>query len=238
MIGYIKLYRQIQECWLWNDGEKFDKRSAWIDLLLLANHEDKKVFFEGKLIVVKRGQFITSIQKLGERWKWDRKKVMKFLDVLESDSMLSQKRTTHGTTITIVNWDNFQVEGTTKRTTTTTTDGQRLPQPMDTNKNDKEYIKNDKNNKYADDDCLNNAIKDFIEHRRKLRKPMTDKAIELFIQRLNKFETSVDGQIRLINIAIERGWQTVYPAEDEKIPERKNNDKLKALEEYYMNGGE
>lgn len=238
MIGYIKLYRQIQDCWLWNDGEKFDKRSAWIDLLLLANHEDKKVFFEGKLIVVKRGQFITSIQKLGERWKWDRKKVMKFLDVLESDSMLSQKRTTHGTTITIVNWDNFQVEGTTKRTTTTTTDGQRLPQPMDTNKNDKEYIKNDKNNKYADDDCLNNAIKDFIEHRRKLRKPMTDKAIELFIQRLNKFETSVDGQIRLINIAIERGWQTVYPAEDEKIPERKNNDKLKALEEYYMNGGE
>ena len=238
MIGYIKLYRQIQECWLWNDGEKFDKRSAWVDLLLLANHEDKKVFFDGKLIVVKRGQFITSIQKLGERWKWDRKKVMKFLDVLESDSMLSQKRTTHGTTITIVNWDNFQVEGTTKRTTTTTTDGQRLPQPMDTNKNNKEYIKNDKNNKYADDDRLNNAIKDFIEHRRKLRKPMTDKAIELFIQRLNKFETSVDGQIRLINIAIERGWQTVYPAEDEKIPERKNNDKLKALEEYYMNGGE
>lgn len=238
MIGYIKLYRQIQECWLWNDGEKFDKRSAWVDLLLLANHEDKKVFFEGKLIVVKRGQFITSIQKLSERWKWDRKKVMKFLDVLESDSMLSQKRTTHGTTITIVNWDNFQVEGTTKRTTTTTTDGQRLPQPMDTNKNNKEYIKNDKNNKYADDDRLNNAIKDFIEHRRKLRKPMTDKAVELFIQRLNKFETSVDGQIRLINIAIERGWQTVYPTEDEKMPERKNNDKLKALEEYYMNGGE
>ena len=135
--GYIKLHRKIQECWIW---ERDDYLKAWIDLLLMANHTSKKIMFDGKLTVVEKGQFVTSILKLGVRWKWDRKKVTRFLDVLESDGMITKTTTTHGTTISIVNWDKFQVEGT--------TDGQplpqRLPQPLPTNKNDKN-VKNDKN---------------------------------------------------------------------------------------------
>ena len=59
-IGWIKLHRKIQECFIWGDeeDEPFDRRSAWIDLLLLANHADKRTVFDGKAITVKKGQKI------------------------------------------------------------------------------------------------------------------------------------------------------------------------------------
>lgn len=141
--GWIKVSRKIQDHYLWDDSEPFDKRSAWIDLLLSVNHADKKILFEGKIKIIHAGEILTSIAKLSEKWKWDRKKTRAFLNLLESDGMIRVFRTTHGTTITIENWGKYQVEGTTDGTTTTPTMGQPLPQPLPINKN----VKNDKNDK-------------------------------------------------------------------------------------------
>lgn len=66
--GWIKLHRKLQDCWIWQENEPFDKRSAWVDLLLSANHSDKKILFNGELIIVKRGQVLTSIRKLSAKW--------------------------------------------------------------------------------------------------------------------------------------------------------------------------
>ena len=63
---------------------------------------------------------------------------------------------------------------------------------------------------YADDPALNAAVIDFVEHRKKLRKPMSDKAIALFLAKVKKLADTVPKQIELIDTAIERGWQTVY----------------------------
>lgn len=65
---------------------------------------------------------------------------------------------------------------------------------------------------YVDNPELNTAICDFVEHRKKLRKPMTDKAIALFVRHLQGMTDNVQDQIDLINTAIECGWQTVYPS--------------------------
>lgn len=99
---------------------------------------------------------------------------------------------------------------------------------------DKDINNKSKRKRFADDDDLNNAILDFIEHRRKLRKPMTDHAVQLFLDRLNKMATDKDDQINLINVAILKGWQTVYPSE-ERLTER-SNDKLDKLEQFYLSG--
>lgn len=115
--GFIKLHRSIKDCWLWKDEEPFSKRDAWIDLLLLANYTDKKILLDGKLTTIKAGQFHTSLLKLGERWKWSRNKTRRFLEILESDEMITTERTAHGTTLTIVNWAKFQHQGTTEGTT-------------------------------------------------------------------------------------------------------------------------
>lgn len=142
--GYIKLHRQIRDCWIWQEDEPFTKRDAWIDLLLSANHTDKKIIYEGKLRTIHAGQFLTSLVKLSDKWKWDRKRVRKFLDILENDKMISTNRTSHGTTITIVNWGKYQIYGTAEGTAEGQHMGQQRDNSRDTNKNDKECIKNGK----------------------------------------------------------------------------------------------
>lgn len=105
--GYILLSRSIQDHWLWED-EPFDKARAWIDLLMLANYEDKKIIYKGEVVLCKRGDVNLSLSYLAKRWKWSRHKVTDFLDLLERDKMVEQKRTVHRTVITLVNYELHQ----------------------------------------------------------------------------------------------------------------------------------
>ena len=106
--GWISIHRQIRDCDLLWDDKPFSRGQAWIDLLLLANHEDKRIIFDGKVCEVKRGQRITSYRVLSREWGWSNTKVANFLDVLEQEQMIVKKSDTKKTLITIVNYDKFQ----------------------------------------------------------------------------------------------------------------------------------
>ena len=144
-IGWIKLHRKLQECWIWRIDKAFDERSAWIDLLLSANHKDVKLSFNGELILVKRGQFITSVRKLSEKWKWNKDKTLKFLRLLESDKMIKRDSDRFRTLITIENYEVYQTDADTERTPIGTQQGTQDGHEPATNKNDKN-VKNAKNN--------------------------------------------------------------------------------------------
>ena len=105
--GYIKIYRDIREHWIWDD-EPYDKARAWIDLIMVANHKDKTILFDGHPMKIKRGQYMTSLQSLADRWGWSRGKARRFLDVLKSEQMIDKKLHSNGTLITIVNYSNYQ----------------------------------------------------------------------------------------------------------------------------------
>ena len=109
MSGWIKLYRSIQSHWLWESEKPFDKRSAWIDILLLVNHDDNKVFFDNEIVYVKRGEHITSEPKLAERWGWSRTKVRNFLNLLEKDDMIKNKKEGRKRTrLIVLNYNDYQ----------------------------------------------------------------------------------------------------------------------------------
>ncbi len=141
MSGWIKLHRKIQEHWIWQE-KPFDKKSAWIDLILLANHKDNKFLLGNELVEVKRGSFITSEVKLSERWGWSRTKVRSFLKVLEEDKMLIKKSDNKKTTLTIVNYSDYQISETAEEHQKNNEETSKKHQ-KNTNKNDK----NDKNDK-------------------------------------------------------------------------------------------
>lgn len=119
--GWISLHRQIWDNWVWKD-KPFSKGQAWIDLLLMANHEDKKVMFGNQLITIKRGSFVTSIRNLCDRWGWSNTKVRTFLSLLEQDGMIIVKSDAKKTTLTIVNYSIYQDSNTSKNDTKTTVD--------------------------------------------------------------------------------------------------------------------
>ena len=96
-----------------------------------ANNKDAKVLIDGSLMECKRGQFITSLGKLAEEWMVSRNTVRRFLDALESDTMIVRKSTHKLTQITICNYDSYQDV----RTSDDTTDGQVTIQQTDTNNN-------------------------------------------------------------------------------------------------------
>ncbi|MEK4816247.1 DnaD domain protein [Macrococcus sp. FSL R5-0951] len=115
MAGWISLHRSIEKHWLYEEERKFSRFEAWVDLLLMVNHADNKTMIDGKLVTVKRGQRITSLRKLGDRWNWSLTKVDAFLKLLEEDKMIVLKKDTKKTLVTIVNYDIYQNNDLEKR---------------------------------------------------------------------------------------------------------------------------
>lgn len=77
------------------------------------------------------------------------------------------------------------------------------------------------NTKSADEplDDFDTAIKNFKDHRKKLRKPMTDHAVDLLKKELEKLAPSNrEKQIELVEHAIQKGWMDVYPIGENKTP--------------------
>lgn len=145
--GWIKLNRSIQENWLWEE-KPFDKKSAWIDLLLMANHKNNKFPLGNEIIEVEQGSFITSEIKLMNRWGWSKTKLRNFLKLLESEKMITKVVDKKKTTISIVNYKVYQGCEDQEKTTEKPQEDQektvKKPQE-DTNKNDNNE-KNEKNN--------------------------------------------------------------------------------------------
>ncbi|MCY7828045.1 Replication protein O [Bacillus spizizenii] len=137
MIGWIKLHRSVQDHWIYQEKRKFSKYEAWLDLLMMASHKDNKFVLGNELYEVKRGQFISSIRKLGERWSWSNTKVTQFLDLLRKDEMIDFKKDTKKTLITIVNYGVYHDSDEEKKTV--------IEHENDTKATQKHTIKNVKN---------------------------------------------------------------------------------------------
>ena len=169
MPGWIKIHRQIQNCLIWDD-KPFNMASAWIDLLLLANHEDKETIFDKKPILVKRGQRITSVRELSARWGWGKDKTLRFLRLLESEKMIVKDSDSRRTLLTIVNYGIYQDCENENETVIRTLTGQSQA----TNKNDK----NDKNNNI----CSNSDDLNETEKPKKNKPKLTDEENEELVK--------------------------------------------------------
>ena len=81
---------------------------------------------------------------------------------------------------------------------------------------EKDKKKKKKPTVYSDDTELNQALLSFIEYRKGMKKPMTDRAVELLIDKLEGMTPSITEQIEILNQSIVNGWQGVFPLKDQK----------------------
>ena len=108
MAGWIKISREIEDHWLWQDAERM---RWWIDMLFMASWEDKKAIEDTHLITIKKGQFIASVAFLCKRWKRSNKTIIKYLKLLEQDEMICREVLHRQTPIiTICNYDKYQCD--------------------------------------------------------------------------------------------------------------------------------
>lgn len=68
---------------------------------------------------------------------------------------------------------------------------------------------------YVEHPELNSAIIAFVDYRKKIKKPMTEKAIELMIKKLNDLSPVIEDQIEILNQSILNGWQGIFPLKKE-----------------------
>lgn len=122
--GWIVLSRSLLDSAIWNTDEPHNDKSAWIDLLLMVNHEDGQVITrKGEVIKVPRGSTFTSIRNLAERWGWSQGKVLRYIKTLTEAQMITHIGRTNGTLLSLVNYDNFQGRRNTDGSADGSTDG-------------------------------------------------------------------------------------------------------------------
>ena len=142
--GWIKLHREIQNHWIYDDAEKF---KAWIDILLEVNHSEVKTPIKNELFTCYRGE---SLKSLGT-WayifgkNWNKSKVRRFFDLLQNDSMIVLKSERKTTRLKVCNYDLYQDKRNTGETQVKRkrNAGETQTTPNNNDKN----VNNDKNEK-------------------------------------------------------------------------------------------
>ncbi len=106
--GWIKLHRSIQDNEFYL-AERFTKTQAWIDLLILATHDEQRtIFLKGREIHLERGDLAWAQETLARRWKWNGRTVRRFLVMLERRKMVHLKPSNVTTVISILNYSLYQ----------------------------------------------------------------------------------------------------------------------------------
>lgn len=125
----------------------------------------------------------------------------------------------------------MKMKSTNKITYGITNEQQTNNKQITTNKNNKnnKNIYNMLNNIYRDfSDELKIALDGFVEMRKKIKKPLTERALQLALKKLKELSSDEQTQIKIINQSVEHGWQTFYPLND-------NNNTFKQKQTNFNN---
>ena len=73
---------------------------------------------------------------------------------------------------------------------------------------------------------LHDALLAFEEMRKKMKKPLTERAKQLALSNLRKLSASEQVQIEIVNQSVLNGWQAFYALKEEAKPEVRKAEKL------------
>ena len=92
----------------------------------------------------------------------------------------------------------------------------------DNNINNKEERKKETNydkiiNSMVEDEEVKNSIYEFIKMRKLIKKPMTDRALTMLINKLEKLSSDKDIQIKILEKSILKNWTDIYELKGDNI---------------------
>lgn len=211
---------------LFRQKREFSRLEAWVWLIKEAAWKPRKVDVGGRSIQLDRGQLYHSVRFMAEAWGWSKSAVDRYLTRLKTETMIETAAGTGQLVITICNYNEYQLTPDGQRDSSGTPPGTAAGQQRDssgTNKNkDNQVI-----NKSEEDTSLRSVApqaaskptaksellavldaehaQDVIDHRNKIKKPMTPKAAKMLAGKLGSF----DDPNRAADFMIEKGWQSI-----------------------------
>jgi hypothetical protein len=218
--GFIKMYRAMLNnpvtC------KDADHLAIWTYLLLEATHKERSKLFNGEKVTLEPGQLITGRKIIAEKLSISESKARRVLDAFENDRQIDRQRGAKGSLITIVNWSKYQYDD--RQNSQQVTGNRPASDRQVTTLQECKERKNVKNEKniYAElPPALVSALLDFEEMRKKKRNPMTERARELLLKKLNTLTGgNTEECIALLEESTEKGWASVYPKKQEKGEDR------------------
>ena len=102
--GWIKLHRKLSKKAFY---DKPNYLALWVHILLSANHEENEFMWNGKVISVKKGQFITGRKQLAIQSGIPETTVERLLTFFEKERQIGQQKTTKYRLITIYKWHEY-----------------------------------------------------------------------------------------------------------------------------------
>jgi hypothetical protein len=172
MSGWVKIHRCLSDHWVWGEPEAL---KFWLTLLMDANHTDKKKLFNGALIEIKRGQILFGLNAYEKKTGISQRKMRRYLDALQKESMIDRQKTNKFSLITVVNYEEYQ---------STDSQASSKRQANDTQTTTPKNVNNVKKRKYERDDVPYREIVDSYNelisdpHNTPYAKDVTDKRIK------------------------------------------------------------
>lgn len=224
--GWIKLWRKLRE----NPFMKKPAyRAVWIELLFEAEHgmiydngnwrkrkesELRSIIWKGKQQKLKPGQLTCGAYQLGKWTGIPRGTVERILKTFENEEQIEVESSNQFSLITVKKWEEYQMdeevnEERVRNERGTGEERVRTPKELKELKNEKEkgFFKKEK---------FKTTWADYEAMRKKLRKPMTDRAMELALSKLEKLSNGdVDIAIAILEQSILNSWQGIFPLREE-----------------------
>ena len=224
MEGFIYLHRKMLD-WEWYDD--INTCRVFLHCLFRANWKPCK--WHG--VDIEAGQFITSLQTLAVETSLSVMQVRTALNHLISTGEITSKSHSKFRIITVVKWDEYQ-EPNKQRNKQATRKQQGSNKQVTT---DEESNKEINKYKYYEDPELDKTFSDYVSMRKQIKKPMSDRAIELAKGKLETLSGGDrDKSIAILNQSIMNSWQGLF----ELKQEAKNKTKFSNFEERKYNFAE
>lgn len=117
MEGYLRLYRKLQDHWLYEKRRPKTKLEAWIHILFTVNYKPLKSHIRGVIYDCDRGQSIYSLDTWAKEFNWSIQQVRTYFKQLEKDEMITIEGLQYTTRLTVCNYDMYQFDSTDEKHT-------------------------------------------------------------------------------------------------------------------------
>lgn len=211
-----------------NDAEAM----AFAYLVLRAAWQPTRVRYKDRTINLERGQLAMSVRDLAGAMDRDKGWVERLLKRLKSETMVETRAETGVLVITICNYDDFQAKPEEGKTPRKTAGETRARQSQDTEQRREKGKKEEREKEEearAPVFCLPSDIPEepwaqFEAMRTRIRKPLTDHARKLAVDRLH--ELAADGWPPgdVLNHSILNNYQGLFPPKEARNGKRPAND--------------